>query len=98
MAWYGGEIAVPVVATKLTTLLGLSWKREAYFLDIRADSGNAGNVLIGPSTVTTTTFRRAYIQKGETYQFGPFSTYVVNTDDVYLIGTVNDICYISGVD
>jgi len=98
MAWYGGEIVVPAIATKLTALLGLPWKREAYFLDIRADGANAGNVFIGNSNVTLTTNRRSFIQKGEGYEFGPYTYYLVNTDDVYIIGTANDKCYVSGVD
>ncbi len=49
---------------------------------VRANTGNAANVYIGPSTVTTTSY---YLEKGESLQFD-----VIDPARVYVYGKEND--------
>lgn len=95
--WFGGEAAITNTATKLTSLLSLAERQVAYFLDMRALPTNAGFVFIGPSSVTASTNRRAYLAPGETYTFESIPMYLVDTDDVYAVGTGGDKIVVSGL-
>lgn len=95
--WFGGEVTVTATPTNLTQSLGLRENQSAYFLDLRALTSNVGVVYIGPSSLTATTNRRAFILDGESYTFESMPMYLVDTNDVYLVGTAGDKVLVSGL-
>lgn len=77
--------------------MALPERQVAYFLDLRAASNNGGTVFLGPAGVTATTNRRAYMLPGESYTFESIPMYLVDTDDVYIVGTNGDKVLVSGL-
>lgn len=95
MASMGGQYTVTASAVKLTTALGLSAPVPCCNIDIRASRANAGTVYIGPSTVTNVPANaRVAIAAGEYWSSGPTSQHIINTDELYIVGTANDIVFV----
>ncbi len=92
----GGPITVTATARNLTQGLALAERLFLPTLVIRADVGNAGTVWVGTSTVTTTTNQLGYVKAGESLSINLAGLYF-NTDDLYLVGTLNDKVYLLGV-
>lgn len=95
MASYGGQYTVTATATSLTNALGLSAGMYCANIDVKAPSGNSGVIYLGPSTVTNVPANaRVAIAAGEGWSSGPTPTHIINTDQLYIVGTANDIAFI----
>lgn len=95
MASYGGQYTVTATATKLTTALGLSAGVYCSNIDIKCPIGNTGSVYLGPSTVTNVpAFARVQIAPAESWSSGPTGIHIINTEELYIVGTANDIAFI----
>jgi len=95
----GGQYALAASAVKLTTALGLPegvWLRT---LSIRNAKGAANKMYIGKANVTASPANaHVELDAGESYDwYSPFGSQI-NTDELYLIGTVNaaNIAFITG--
>lgn len=81
---------------KLTTILGLPSNDFVSTLVLRANKLNAGDVVWGGSTLTTSTNRWGFLDAGDAVGIDLSSKYF-NTDEVYLAGETNDIVHISWI-
>lgn len=88
MAFKGGEAAVPAAATSITTLLGLTDVLHCKQIIIKNIDAAANTLFIGRSNVTTTTNRHHSLVAGATIIIGGGDWKCVNTNEVYIIGTV----------
>lgn len=108
MAWNGKQYTVTATATSLTTALGLSKSIFIKQADFRADAANTGSVFLGKSNVTNVpanafvviaTVDNGTEVVGESYSIVPGGNmWNVNTDEVYIVGTDDDILYIVVID
>lgn len=85
-------------AATLTTIIGS--KLFIQQVDIKAKTGNAGIVYIGPSTVTNVPANAyAALEAGVAWSkvFTSSSTQVT-TDDINIVGTASDVVFITVID
>lgn len=95
MASMGGQVTVTASAVKLTTALGLSAGVPCTNIDVKASSGNAGTTYLGGSTVTAVPANaRIALAAGQTWSSGPVPQHIINTDELYIIGTTNDVVFV----
>lgn len=98
----GGQYALTAVAAKLSTILSLSDGESAMLkaLTIKNASSAANKMYIGDSNVTNAP-ANAHIElaAGESYTFYSGEGWLVNPEDIYLVGTVNaaNIAFINGI-
>jgi len=96
MAYGGGQYTVTASAVTLTSALGLSAKVHCKNIDVRAKSTNAAAVYLGPSTVTNVPANaRVEIPASGWWSSGPYDGNTLNTDEIYIVGTANDVVFIS---
>ncbi len=93
MALFGGEAAVQATAVNITTLLSLPRTLHAKQIIIQVPPNITAPVFIGKSNVTTTTNRLYALNivatTGAFVVLGQGDWKSLNTDEVYIIGTVN---------
>jgi hypothetical protein len=100
MPFYGKQYTLTTTATSLTTALALSTSDPTSFrqLDVKAKAGNAADVFLGRSNVTNTpTNAFVDIPAGQSYTAGVVTgpEKIGTTDEVFIVGTANDIAYIA---
>jgi hypothetical protein len=95
----GGQAAVTTTATNISTILSLDPGRDVRKLTIKNAGGAANRVYLGDSDVTTTANAHVELSADQGYDYWSSESHRVNTNDVYIIGTVNaaNIVYINGV-
>lgn len=90
MAFTGGLSSISASPQNITTLRSLPMIRHYVQLSVKASQSNAGNVFVGDSTVSSTSYA-ALLTPGSSYTFGPFGgTRIVNSSEVYIVGTSGD--------
>ena len=97
---FGGQASVTTSAQSITTLLSLSPHRLARQLSIRIDPASGNTVYAGPSTVTNVPANARVVisvagTPGYTWQPGAA---VVDTDDIYLVGSGSTTVFIDGIE
>lgn len=97
MAFRGGEGTVNGTARTLTVILGLTDAIFAPEIDVRANPANAASAFLGKSNLTTTTNRAVLLQAGNSFSFVAGQGAQVSTDDIFAVGTANDIIHIAVV-
>jgi hypothetical protein len=90
----GTEFTVTGTAATLTSLLGYTAKLHFSHIAIRADITNAASVFIGKSNVTTATNRCGFIRAGEAFEIALEGMWT-DTDQIFLVGTASDKCYVA---
>lgn len=101
MAYRGTQYAVTTSAVTLTSALGLTSKLHPVYISINNKTGNTGLVYLGPSTVTNVPANaRHQIVNGGTWYYDPGDgARHINTDEIYIVGSVNaEQVYITVVD
>lgn len=97
---FGGQFAVAATATKLTTALSLTERRYAKRLTVKNAAGAANTLYIGGSDVTNVP-ANAHIElaPGQSYDFYSGEGWLVSTEDIYTVGTVNaaNIVFVNGM-
>lgn len=96
MAWFGTQYALTATAVTLSSVLGA--RRVCYQLDIKNATAAANTVYLGPSNVTAAPANaRVELSAGQSYSFVVESRHSIDTDEIYIIGTVNaaNIAFIS---
>jgi len=95
----GGQYAATASAVSVTAALGLSVGVYIKKLTIKNAGGAANKAYLGDSDVTTTTNAHVELSADQSYDYWSGESHRVNTDDVYVIGTVNatNILYINGI-
>lgn len=95
MASMGGQYTVTASAVTLTSALGLSSGVYCSNIDVKAPSGNSGSVYLGGSTVTNVPANaRVEIAPGEAWASGVTAPHLVHTDNLYIVGTADDVVFI----
>jgi len=84
------------VPVKLTTILGLSNADYIGTLVMRAGTGNLQDLFWGGSDVTTTTNRGGFLSAEDAIGIDVVNKFF-GTDEVYLVGTINDIVHITWI-
>lgn len=104
MAWKGSQYAITASPVNLTTILSLTANSPSNSIKevvIKNAAGAANTLYVGPSTVANTpTAARVELAANQSWSAGPYdSSYPLNTDMIYLVGTVNaaNIAFISVV-
>lgn len=98
----GGQWAIQATATKLSTILGITDESQKMLkrLSIKNTKGAANFLYIGNSDLTNTpTNAHIELDANQSYDFYSGEGWLVNTDDIYLVGTVNaaNIAFINGM-
>jgi len=97
-AFKGGQVAVAATATQVTSALSLTGNTHFSKITIKNATGATASGYVGGSDVTNVP-ANAHLQlaAGESYTFGGDGRGYYNTDDIYLVGTVNaaNIWYIT---
>lgn len=95
----GGQYALTASAASITTALGLSVGVYVKKLTIKNAGAAVNKVYVGDSDVTTSTNAHIELSADQSYEYWSGESHRVNTDDVYVIGTVNaaNILYINGI-
>lgn len=88
MAWKGAQYSLTASAASLTSILGAKYYCRQ--IKIRNATGAANPLYLGPSTVTNAP-ANAYLQitAGVTEDFSGWPTNSLNTDEIFIVGTVN---------
>jgi hypothetical protein len=98
----GGQYSLTASAAKLSTILSITDPSETFCkaLTIKNAKGAANSMYIGGSDVTNAP-ANAHVElaAGESYTFYSGEGWLISTDDIYLVGTVNaaNIAFINGV-
>lgn len=91
----GDQYTITSSAVKLTTALNLGDPLELRGLDISAKASNAATFYIGGANVTNTPAHAwGEITPTKAWSMPVTVANSLSTDDVYIVGTDNDIAYI----
>lgn len=103
--WGGIQYTVTAGAVKLSTALGVTVGADgvadvaqSHFkqIDFKAAAANTGTVYLGKSNVAATPANAcASVEKGTGYTIGPFQADSISSEDIFIIGTANDILFIA---
>lgn len=87
----GGQWPIAAAAANLTTILSLPQGIDCVQIAIRNATGAANALYVGGSDVTNAPLNAHYqVAAGTTeYLSAQGSGFLLNTDDIYLVGTVN---------
>lgn len=98
----GGQYALTASAVNVSTILSLTEPADKTLkaLTIKNAKGAANNLYIGHSNVTNVP-ENAHIElgAGESYTFYSGEGWLISTEEIYLVGTVNaaNIAFINGI-
>lgn len=101
MAVYFLQYTLTATAASLTSAFGLSRTFRAQQIDIKNSDTAVNKVFLGPSTVTNVPANAGVqLGVGQAYTFLPTQGRSVNTDEVFIVGTVNaaNIAFITVVE
>lgn len=87
----GGQFAVTASATSLTTALGLSAGKACRQLDVKLATGATAPAYLGAANNVTNVPANAFAQlsPGQAWSDVATEQYTVNTNNVFVVGTVN---------
>jgi hypothetical protein len=94
------QYTMTATAASLTTIMGvLLPDKHVMVVDVFAKSTNTGHIFMGKSDVTNVPANAGVdLVAGSGYSFQPANPgHVVDTDNIYLVGTAADIAFISVV-
>jgi len=100
MAHVSGQFDGGTTRAKLSTIL--SYTRQDFFeVEVVADQDNAGEVYLGPVTVTNAGVDAVMKLKGGNYKrFGPYSfgAFRMNLENLYVVGSAaSQVAYVNAI-